>query len=73
MFCIFALKSVLNRFLISNRLHLGSEWRSFGRLFDSKVTILRGMVAICGVCVRYAVNMGSGWGAQGRVHTLIGG
>ena len=45
---------------MSNWLHLGSEWRSFGRLFAPKVTILRGMVAICGICVRYAVYMESG-------------
>ena len=32
--------------------------------FALKVTILRSMVAICGVCVRYAVNMGSGWGPR---------
>ena len=64
MFCIVALKSVLGRFLISNWLHFGSQRRSFGRLFASKVIILRGMVAICGVCVRYAVNMGSGWGPR---------
>ena len=64
MFCIFALRSVLTRFFTSNWLHLGSEWRSFGGLFDPKVTILRGMVAICGVYVRYAVNMGSGWGPR---------
>ena len=69
MFCIFALKSVLNRFLMPNRLHLGSEWRSFGRLFAPKVTILRGMVAICGICVRYAVYMGSGWGS--RIHSSL--
>ena len=73
MFCIFALKLVFSRFLTSNQLHLGSEWRSFGRLFASKVTILRGMVAICGVCVRYAVNMGSGWGSQGGVHMEVEG
>ena len=40
---------------------------SFGRLFAPKVTILRGMVAICGVCVRYAVNIGSGWGSRGEL------
>ena len=37
MFCIFALKSVLSLFLISNWLHLRSEWRSFGRLFAPKM------------------------------------
>ena len=73
MFCIFALKSVLRRFLMPNWLHFGSQWRSFGRLFASKVTILRGMVATCGVCVRYAVNMGSGWGSQGREDMEVGG
>ena len=40
-------------------------------MFAPKVTILRGMVAICGVCVRYAVNIGSGWGSRGRVNTVI--
>ena len=47
-----------------NWLHLGFKWSPFGRRFAPKVIILRGMVAICGVCVRYAVNMGSGWGPR---------
>ena len=41
--------------------------------FAPKVSILRGMVAICGVCVRYAVNMGSGWGSQSREHMEVEG
>ena len=31
------------------------------------------MVAICGICVRYAVYMGSSWGPRAEDHMQVGG